>query len=141
MEGTDHEEKSAFDWSPKEKLEVVKNVVAMANIDGGTIFLKSIQCDTTYLDSARLDDLVNKYIEPKFHGIRSEVSEGACRILVERSTTRPHIFIDAVAYTDGKGRSRTAFYSGQVFVRHSSKTDPARGEDVERMLREATAKS
>jgi hypothetical protein len=45
---------------------------------------------------------------------------------------------DAAAYTDGKGRLKTAFYPGQVFVRHSSKTDPARGEDVERMLREAT---
>jgi hypothetical protein len=139
LEGTDYEEKSVFDWLVKDKLEVVKNVVALANTDGGGIVLKSIRCDASYLDSARLDDLVNKYIEPKFHGIRSEVSEaGACRILVERSTTRPHVFVDAASYTDGKGRQRTVFYPGQVFVRHSSKTDPARGEDVERMMREAT---
>jgi hypothetical protein len=36
------------------------------------------------------------------------------------------------------GRSKTPFYPGQVFVRHSSKTDPTGGDDVERMLREAT---
>jgi hypothetical protein len=139
MEGTDHEEKSVFEWTSKDKLEVVKNVVAMANTDGGSILLKSIQCDASYLDSARLDDLVNKHIEPKFHGIRSQVSEGGeCVILVERSATRPHVFLTAQSYTDGRGRPKTVFYPGQVFVRHSSKTDPARGEDVQQILREAT---
>jgi hypothetical protein len=139
VEGADYEEKGFFEWSAKDKLVVVRNIVAMANTDGGSIVLKTIGCDASYLDSARLDDLVNKYIEPKFHGIRSEVSEAeGCHILVERSSTRPHVFTDAPSYTDAKGKPKTVFYPGQVLVRHSSKTDPARGEDVERMLREAT---
>jgi hypothetical protein len=138
VEGPDFEEKSVFDWLPKDKLETVKNVVAMANTDGGTILLKAIKCDASYLDSARLDDLVNKYIEPRFHGIQSEVSDkGECRIFVEQSTTRPHLFVAPGSHQDGKGRTRTVFYPGQVFVRHGSKTDPAGGEDVERMLRGA----
>jgi hypothetical protein len=118
----------------------VKTIVGMANTEGGEVHLKKLACDEAKLDSARLDDLVNKYILPKYHAIRSKVSDaGRCIIEVEQSALRPHVFAQEASYSDGKGRTKSAFYPGQVYVRHSSKTDPATGEDFQRIIRDGTS--
>ncbi|WP_137700455.1 hypothetical protein [Marimonas lutisalis] len=37
-------------------------------------------------------------------------------------------------YLDANGKQKSAFYPGQIYVRHSSKTEPATGDDVQRII-------
>jgi hypothetical protein len=58
--------------------------------------------------------------------------------VVERSET-PLIFVVEASYTDGDNRTRTAFSPGQLLARHGSKTEPAGGEDLRRMMRDGSS--
>ena len=63
-EAVDLEKKSQFSGSNKEWLELIKIVVSMANTRGGTISIKKlVGAKLEDLDSSRIDDRVNKYIQ------------------------------------------------------------------------------
>lgn len=88
------------------------------------------------MDSARLDDLVNRYIQPRFENVRSTLDKkGKVSIIVESSPRKPHIFTTDGTYTDSKGQIKHAFYPGQLYFRHSSKTEPATADDVHHIIR------
>lgn len=136
-ESIDLEKKSRYSGTTKERLELVKTIVAMANTKGGEITIRELVGITTdSMDSARLDDLVNKYIQPRIENIRSSVDKkGKVRIKVESSSRKPHVFVHEASYEDNKGRRKSAFFPGQVYVRHSSKTEPATADDFNSMIR------
>lgn len=138
MEGLKFEVKSRFEGSDEEILKIVKTIVAFANTEGGEILIKKVVDRQDLLDSARLDDKVNRYVQPRVEGIESVIDEktGECRIKVPKSQTAIHVFIAEASYKDSKDRQKSAFYPGQVYVRHSSKTEPATAEDLEKMIRE-----
>ena len=60
VEGGSYEEKSEFAGHQNDFLDISKTIIAFANGDGGQIVLRSLACDSALLDSARLDDFVNR---------------------------------------------------------------------------------
>jgi hypothetical protein len=130
-----YEEKGHFDWAFGQQFDLLKTIVAFANREGGRIVLNTVKCDVARLDSARLDDFVNKYVSPRVGGIASKtVGEGALEISVAKSDRAPHVIAHEASYEDQKGRTRSAFYPGQIYVRHSSKSEPATADDVHKMI-------
>lgn len=140
VESTDYEEKSRFTGSPREKLELAKTLVAFANKEGGKVRIKRLEASSDLLDSARLDDMVNRFVAPRVGGITSgERSDGGWQISVPESRIKPHVFVREGSYVDEKGRNRTAFYPGQVYARHSSKTEPATDDDLRSIIQQHKA--
>ena len=128
-----YEEKSQFEGSEKEKLEIVKTIVAFANTSGGKIRLKNVSCPPSFFDTARLDDLVNKYAGPRLQGVRSQKRKSSTwEISIRKSDNRPHVFTQEASFQTAKG-PKSAFYPGQIYVRHSSKTEPATGDDLQQI--------
>jgi hypothetical protein len=136
-EGEEFEEKSHFNFGNGQEFDLVKTIVAFANTRGGVIRINSFSCEKSRLDSARLDDLVNKYITPRLGGISSgHPEEGACEIKVLKSPSSPHVFSRTQTYKDTAGTDRTAWSEGLIPVRRSSKTTAALGDDIQRLIAE-----
>jgi hypothetical protein len=133
-----YEEKGNFNGTDIEKLKLVKTLSAFANTKGGTVRLSNVTCNKELLDSARLDDLVNKYLAPRINGITSsELTTGVWEVTVPQSKNRPHIFTAEAGYKDLKGNSKSAFYPGQIYARHGSKSEPATADDLRSMVQDA----
>ncbi len=130
-ESIDYEEKSSLTESKKDRLKLVKTIVAMANSQGGEMRILSFNGNTEKLDSARLDDSVNRYAAPRVEGIEAtEEADGGWRITVPKSDAGPHMFVKETSYEDAEGKVHSAFYPGQIYARHSSKTEPATEDDL-----------
>jgi hypothetical protein len=139
-ESEQHEDKSHFDWEYGQQFALLKTIVAFGNLDGGKLVLKNVICDPARLDSARLDDFVNKYIEPRLGGIKSTcIASNTWEIQVQRSPRAPHVIAHEASYKDKKGKLKSAFYPGQIYVRHSSKSEAATADDVHSMIQNAVA--
>lgn len=81
---------------------------------------------------------MNRYVERRISGITStQQLGGALEIRVESSPFKPHMFRCDPTFRDDGGKTKTAFHPGQVWVRHSSKTEPASIDDLEAMMRVA----
>jgi len=136
-ESEDYEEKAGYANSDQDRVHLIKTIVAMANTAGGRIMLKGVHCDRTLLDSSRIDDMVNRYVERPVHGISSHaITEDAYEVTVQSSGQKPHLFRSHLDYKDDKGRPHTAFHPGQIWCRQSSKTKEAGIADLDRMCRE-----
>jgi hypothetical protein len=134
-EGLRFEQKGYFDWNHGQPHAIAKTIVAFANTQGGKILLKGVECDKALLDSARITDFVNKSVAPPVSGISTESHEnGDCTITVEPSESAPHIFIKNASYKDSEGNDKSAWHAGQVYARHSSKTEPANADDLARNI-------
>lgn len=91
------------------------------------------------LDSARIDDLVAKYADPRIADIVSRKCEdGSWEGKVGKSSMRPHVVRTEASYKES-GKHKSAFYKGQILVPHSSKVEVADGVDLTRMLNERAA--
>lgn len=139
-EGTTYEEKSEIAWSAAGKqFDLLKTIVAFANCEGGELCIVTFTGDEKWLDSARLDDFLSKYVAPPVRGITStKADDGSWVITVYKSPTAPHVIKEAGNYNKG-GVQSPAFHRGQVYVRHSSKSEPASAEDLQRLIREGVA--
>jgi hypothetical protein len=136
-ESEEFEEKSHFNFGNGQEFDLVKTIVAFANTKGGVIRLSSFSCEAARLDSARLDDLVNKYVTPRMGGISSGHPEPRiCTISVAKSSLAPHVFSRTQTYRDIGGVDRTAWSEGLIPVRRSSKTTAALGDDIQRLIAE-----
>lgn len=134
-EGVKFEEKGQFDWDFGQPFGITKTIVAFANTLGGQIILKNVACDHARLDSARLTDFVNKWVAPKISGLSAEfVDDDQCLITVAPSDNAPHIFVKNANFKDSHGADKTAWHSGQVYARHSSKSEAANAEDLSRCI-------
>jgi hypothetical protein len=134
------EEKSSFAWGIEgQQFDLLKTIVAFANTSGGTIDLLMVQEPRDRLDSARLDDFVNKYVTPRLGGISSAFADEAhCLVTVQKSAFAPHVISQEASY-EKSGKTKSAFYPGQVYVRHSSKSEPANGQDLHNIIREGVS--
>ena len=133
-ESDSFEEKSEFDWGNGQEIAVLKTLIAFANTRGGKIFLNAVQCDVRLLDSARIDDFVNSYVAPRINGITSEkVGVPDWHISVPASANPPHVIKkDVNALVNGKQKMLAR--TGDIYVRHSSKTEIATHDDIHRMF-------
>lgn len=136
-ESEEVEHKSDLLWASHQKYDLAKTVIAFANGRGGKIVIKRFVGDEKLLDSARLDDSINKYVSPRVSNITSsKESSGTWHISVPPSPLSPHVIAQEGNFTDKYGRVRSAFYPGQIYIRHSSKSEPATGDDVQKMIQQ-----
>jgi len=142
-EAEDFDRKSALDpTSSYDCLKLVADLVAMANTRGGGILIGSsgtIIPDNhrPQFDSARLDDRVNSLTEPRVGGVRSSfLGDDFVLVEVEKSPNPPHIFRRDGTYMSQTGRNSHVFSRGDVFVRHSTKSERASRVDFERWFEE-----
>jgi hypothetical protein len=136
--GEDVEIRASFTRSQHDRGLLVKTIVAMANTRGGRIVLQAVEGDP--VDSQQLEELIASYVEPRVRGLTATAAlDGAVQITVPESERKPHVFTAELSY-QYKGRAHGLFFPGQIWVRHSSKNEPAGAEDVERMLRERASR-
>jgi hypothetical protein len=140
-EAEDLEIRSAFTRSQQDRGALVKTIVAMANTRGGRILLQAVEGNRDALDSAHVAALVNEYVAPPVQGIESRaVAEHALEIAVPESVHKPHVFVGELQFQH-RGRTRGAFFAGQVWVRRASRNEPAGAADIERVIRERTSRA
>lgn len=135
--------KSALDPTKSEDLlGLVADLTAMANTCGGSVLIgeegKPLPKEHLPLfDSARLDDKVNSFVEPRIGQIESSVlTEAFLLVEVGQSANPPHVFKKEGNFHDAQGKQRSAFRLGDSFVRHSSKTERANRSDFDRWFEE-----
>lgn len=142
-ESENFEYKSEFHGYDCEWLTIIKIIVAMANTAGGTIQIDNIQnIEISEFDTARLDDKVNSYVDPRIQNIISEnISYNSIKIMIPNSIDKPYYFKKNGAYKNPKPppQQNIEFYKGQIWVRHSGKNETATKDDFDRMFREKLA--
>ncbi len=135
--------KEAFDPSSSpEFIELLKDLVAMANSGGGVLVigvrnnatLSGVNLDPVLnLDPANIVDKVARYTSEQFAGFSiHEVerdSERVAAIVVDGAHT-PLVFGKPGDYAVAGNRPKTAFSRGTVYVRHGAKSEPATSQDL-----------
>src|SRR5580704_14611496 len=137
-ESEEFDRKSALDpMSTQDYLELAADLVAMGNTRGGGILIGTRgsvipRLHLPLFDSARVDDRVNSLVEPRVGGISSSVlDEDFVWIEIEKSGNSQHIFKQDGTYMNKHGKNATTFRKGDVFVRHSSKSERATRVDFD----------
>ena len=133
---------------PRAKLKLVKHLVAMANAGGGEITFGSDETQVLgvneatkkALDSARLADIVESFIKPGGIDLNHEVTaldngNYICRVTVA-SSTYPLVISKSGNHATG-GKQQTEFEPGDIWTRHSSKTEKMTYEDVRVVIERA----
>jgi hypothetical protein len=129
---------SLGDW-----LELIKDIVAMANSGGGTIIV-GVENDgansfagaaSSFLaiDPADFTNKIYKYTECHFADFqiaRAEKANCELAVLVIKQTQTPLVFTKEGGYTDHEGRSKRAFAAGTVYFRHGAKSEPGNSNDL-----------
>ena len=125
-----------------EWLEVVKDIVAVANSGGGFVVFgvaddgtfSTFDCSVLYsVDPAALTDKLNKYTGQQFHGFELvNLTMGAQPLfaIVVSGVSCPLVFSKPGTYDIGGGKQKTAFSSGTVYFRHGAKSEPGNSEDL-----------
>ena len=125
-----------------EWLEVVKDLVALANSGGGFIVfgvadsgkLSPFDCSTLYdVDPAVLTDKLNKYTGQQFHGfelVKLHLEARSLFAIVVSGVNSPLVFSRPGTYDIGGGKQKTAFSTGTVYFRHGAKSEPGNSEDL-----------
>jgi hypothetical protein len=128
---------SAAEW-----LEIVKDLVALANSGGGVIIfgvaddgtLSGYDCSVlAKIDPATLTDKLYKYTAQQFHGFElaafSRNAQSLFAIAVS-GVPSPLVFSKPGTYDIGGGKQKTAFAAGTVYFRHGAKSEPGNSDDM-----------
>jgi len=135
--------KSTFDPSnPREMLELLKDLVAMANSGGGVIAI-GLENDGSpsrantqailNLDPAKIADQVRSYTGEDFD--KFEVKEAKKKrqqlaLIYVGSAESPIVFTKPGTYPVEDNKQRTAFSQGTVYFRHGAKSETATSKDI-----------
>lgn len=158
MDETDAIEfKADIDLTKKEhKLKLIKEIVAMANAEGGTIEIGRADDGTvaglpkgpaSRFDAARVSDLVNAYIEPDSVEVHTEIeslgeSEHCLvKLHIRRTRQPPLVFSKPGNYQDERGEQQILFRAHSVYKRDGTKADVARWRDFRRWTEEAVSEA
>ncbi len=133
--------------APGDWCELVRDVVALANSGGGTIVIPAAGDLSASLHAnddepsthmtARLTEAVARYTGIMFDGLHVETVEHDGRYALAIGVApvpMPLVFERAGAYTDRSGIQRAAFNAGSIYVRHGSRSEPARSAEVARII-------
>ena len=152
-EGKGKDFKIAFDTSdPTALLELVKDIVAFANSDGGEIVLGR---DETHapglpaeaaeaLDSSRVGDAVDKHAEKGLihvsHG-KERLPNGNMLVTLTVEASPYPVVIGKDATVAGSGKiQQTILRRGDLWVRHGSRTERVAQADMREMIDQAYQK-
>jgi hypothetical protein len=145
--------KSSFDpASASEWLEIIKDIVALANTGGGCILFgvgndggcSGVDLSAVFeIDPADVTNKIYKYTDQQFHGFEMKRSQrhgcAVAAFLIPPSVI-PIVFSKVGSYAIEGGKQKTAFAAGTVYFRHGAKSEPGNSEDlrqfVERRLEE-----
>jgi hypothetical protein len=146
-ETTDVEFKSAFNSSDKgEFLEIIKDVLAMANSGGGIILFGLLNDGSpsgaemkgiATLDPAKVTDLIYKYTDCQFQNFelrRSHKNGDEVWAIIVDSASSPIVFSQTGNYADPSGKQKNAFTGGTVYFRHGAKSEPGNSEDLRQFI-------
>ncbi len=112
-------------------VELVRDIVAMANSGGGVIVLDGI----AGVDEELLHERLSQYAEPEFEGFAVQpLARGgrpSTAVVVEGVRNAPLVFTQ----TGRSGGDHVAFVRGGMYFRHGAKSEPATGDDVRDFIR------
>ncbi len=134
-----------------EYLEIIKDIVAMANSGGGIILfgvddngvpVPDFDVDAVLgIDPADITDKLYKYTGYKFGGFEiREANKNGVRVVafVIHEVDTPMVFSKPGTYSAGNGKKQNrAFSRGTVYFRHGAKSEPAVREDLQQWLQRA----
>ena len=127
---------------PKDRLALVREVVAMANAEGGRVLvgvgnegtvIGVPEADGSHWDPAVIGDLLDSFVNPEHVEVRITFNGEGCpagRTVVEVGVSQ-HSAPPLVLSKDGNhpGADSPMFRKGAVLVRHNTKVEPARRSD------------
>lgn len=139
--------KQSFDpTAPGEWLEIIKDVVAMANSGGGVIIVglsddgSPSGCDVSDagdLDPAELTDKIYKYTAVHFHDFEIVCTNKQGFNLVSIQIYRvsaPLAFTKVGNYEISPGKQKNCFSMGTVYFRHGAKSEPCTTDDLRQFI-------
>lgn len=140
-EGTNVDLKLTFDSSaPAAMVELIKDLVAMANSGGGSIKYGYNETEKrgvskeliNVLDGAKVSDKVNSYVTPAKVSVSHQVEELADGNVGITLSIAPVGKYPLVFSKDGHvhGRADPVFRKGDIYVRHGAKSEKATYEDL-----------
>jgi hypothetical protein len=131
----------AEDW-----IEIIKDMVAMANSGGGVILIginndgSPSSCDidcVLAVDPANVTNKIYKYTDYQFHDFQiKELSRNKNRVcgIIIGGVDIPLIFTEVGTYPIEGSKQKTAFSKGTVYFRHGAKSEPGTSDDLRRFL-------
>ena len=139
--------KASLDFSePHAWCEIVKDIIAMANSDGGVLLIgldnrgNPTGFDPTHVldvDEAEVTDQIQKYTGVQFDTftISEETKSGnrLAAILVQGGST-PIVFTKPGTYAVSDKKQKTAFSAGTVYFRHGAKSEPGDTNDIRKVV-------
>lgn len=142
--------KLAFDpKDPRDRVEIVKDIVAMANSGGGILLFglddngqpdPANSAALPRLDPADITNWIEKYTLMQFGMLElrdCEKHENHVLALIVGAVETPLIFAKPGTYNIGKGKQKTAFAQGTVYFRHGAKSAPGTTEDLRIAIEQA----
>ena len=124
--------------------ELIKDLVAMANTDGGYIIIGAANDGSSSgedltaaasLDQAVIVDKIGKYtdVQPSEVNVRYFADKQQKRVIFHVGLSdSPIVFCRPGTYAITSNRQKTAFSAGTIYFRHGSKSEPARQADIQR---------
>jgi hypothetical protein len=139
--------KTEYDPSqPREKLELLKDIVAMANYGGGIILIGAKDdgspsgvdvSKALAIDPADVGNLIHKYTGQNFSDVLFQaVSKGTyvlCALTIGESRV-PIAFSRVGECELADNKKKTVFALGTVYFRHGAKSEPGTSEDFRAFL-------
>ncbi len=141
--------KESFDASNnKDWVEIVKDIVAMANSGGGVIIFglnnqgQPIATGTTAdeiikIDPADITNKIHKYTGYHFGNFKVLTAEKDGRelgLFVVGEVEIPMVFIKPGTYPIAGGKQKTAFAQGTIYFRHGAKSEPGTRDDLQKVI-------
>lgn len=137
------EYKASFDTdAAAEWLEIIKDVIALANSGGGVIIFgvddsgQTNDFDCTALDNLDPADLTNKAYKytgqqfTSFKLIKFEKDSKRLFAMLIDAVAVPVVFSKPGTYDIGGGKQKTAFSGGTIYFRHGAKSEPGNSDDL-----------
>ena len=132
-----YQETTDYSGTEKERLALVKAIVAMANTAGGQITILKVNAERRHLESRALHKLINNYAGPPIHGVTVLEGDGGCvQIQIDESDFKPHIMKSDGRYNES-GENRYTFYKGQIWLRHGERNAEATPDDLRQLIFDA----
>lgn len=138
--------KSSFDAAdPAAKIELVKDLIAIANSGGGTIYVGRTETGNpgvapsliTVLDGASLSDAMHRYVNPAVPGVSHAMlpadteDKAVIEITVDSSGKYPFVISRQGTHA---GAMNPVFRVGDVYIRHGAKSEPISYADMVRFV-------
>ncbi|MFA4995248.1 MAG: RNA-binding domain-containing protein [Bdellovibrionales bacterium] len=146
-ESSEIEFKSEFDHTTRAWCELIKDIMAMANSNGGVIVF-GLNDDGIHsgsdvsrifkIDPAQIVDKIHKYTNVDYSQfeLRQETknSELIVCFLIDPCTV-PIIPVRPGEYETEQKEKRSAFHKGVLYYRHGAKSEPGSSEDLAKIIR------